>query len=91
MKEDEDIPKGQGDGGGFALDAYDPSTSDIHVTKEDHVKVAVPAFEESIDKDDQHVNTLNKQIRSHTRVEKLASGNKMSMDASIYKGGKTDP
>jgi hypothetical protein len=44
MKEDEDIPKGQGDGGGSTLDAYDPSTNDIHATKEDHLKMVVSAF-----------------------------------------------
>ncbi len=44
MKDDEDIPKGQGDGGGSTSDAYDPSTSDIHATKEDNVKVVVLAF-----------------------------------------------
>jgi hypothetical protein len=44
MKDDEDIPKGQGDGVGSTLDAYDPSISDIHAIKEDNVKVLVLAF-----------------------------------------------
>ncbi len=50
-KEDEDIPKGQGDRDGSTLDAYDPLTSDIRATKEDHAKV-VSTFEKSFDKDD---------------------------------------
>ncbi len=52
-KEDEDITKRQGDGGGSALNAYDPLVSDIHATKEDHVKAVVLSSEESFDKDDQ--------------------------------------
>ncbi len=53
--------------------------------------MVVPASEESFDKVDKLVSTSERQIRSHTHTKKLVSGNKMSMDVSIYKSGKTNP
>jgi hypothetical protein len=53
--------------------------------------VVVPPFEESFDKDDKHVSFLERQTQSHTCAKKLASGNKMSMDVYVCKGGKTNP
>jgi hypothetical protein len=52
--------------------------------------MVVPTSEIFFYKDDQPVSTLERQTRSHTHTQKLVSGNKMSMDVSIYKGGKTN-
>jgi hypothetical protein len=51
----------------------------------------VPASEESFDKVDQPVSTSKRQTQLHTHTKNLVNGNKMSMDVSICKGGKTNP